>query len=150
MDCTGIHDCGRSTYCLALALYKIKFEEIWYHEITDIVKEFKVFGRRIMLKNMIITVIIIFIAVELVEHIIFPIVWSIFKGRKRSTHGVMGMIGKVVEIRRWNKAKGQVLINGELWSAECEVPLTVGGKAVILDIEGLTLKLKPLKNSSLV
>jgi membrane protein implicated in regulation of membrane protease activity len=58
----------------------------------------------------------------------------------------MGMIGKVVEIRRWNKTEGQVLINGELWSAVCEVPLAVGGKAVILGIEGLTLKLKPLKN----
>ena len=146
MGCTDIHGCGRSTYCLALALYKIQLEEIWYHEITNIVKELKVFGRRIMLKNMIITAIIIFIAVELIEHIIFPIVWSIFKGRKRSTYGVMGMIGKVVEIRRWNKTEGQVLINGELWSAVCEVPLAVGGKAVILGIEGLTLKLKPSKN----
>ncbi len=100
-----------------------------------------------MLKNMIITVIIIFIAVELIEHIIFPIVWSAFKGRKRSNYGVMGMIGKVVEIRRWNKTEGQVLINGELWSAVCEVPLPVGGKAVVQGIEGLTLKLKPYENS---
>ena len=101
----------------------------------------------IMLKNIIITVIIIFITVELIEHIIFPIVWSIFRGRKRSTYGVTGMIGKVVEIRRWNKTEGQVLINGELWSAVCEVPLPVGGKAVVRGIEGLTLKLKPCENS---
>ena len=100
-----------------------------------------------MLKNMIITVIIIFIAVELIEHIIFPIVWSAFKGRKRSNYGVMGMFGKVVEIRRWNKTEGQVLINGELWSAVCEVPLPVGGKALVQGIEGLTLKLKPYENS---
>ena len=97
--------------------------------------------------NIIITVIIIFIAIELIEHIIFPIVWSIFRGRKRSTYGVMGMIGKVVEIRRWNKIEGRVLINGELWSAVCEVPLPVGGKALVLGIEGLTLKLKPYENS---
>ena len=58
----------------------------------------------------------------------------------------MGMIGKVVEIRRWNKTEGQVLINGELWSAVCEVPLQVGGKAVVQGIEGLTLKLKPYEN----
>jgi membrane-bound serine protease (ClpP class) len=130
-----------------LALYKIRFEEIWYHDITNIVKELKIFGRKIMMKNVIITVIIIFIAVELIEHIIFPIVWSIFKGRKRSTYGVMGMIGKVVEIRRWNKTEGQVFINGELWSAVCKDPLPVGGKAVVEDIEGLTLKLKPYENS---
>ena len=100
-----------------------------------------------MLENIIITVIIAFIGVELIEHIIFPIVWSIFKGRKKSTYGVIGMIGKVVEIRRWNKTEGQVLINGELWSAVCEVPLPVGGKAVVQGIEGLTLKLKPYENS---
>jgi hypothetical protein len=28
-----------------LALYKIKFKEIWYHKITNIVKKLKVFGR---------------------------------------------------------------------------------------------------------
>jgi len=100
-----------------------------------------------MLKNMIITTIIIFIALELIEHIIFPVVWYIFRGRKRSTYGVMGMIGTVVEIRRWNNTEGQVLINGELWSAVCEVPLLVGGKAVVRGVQGLTLKLKPYKNS---
>ena len=100
-----------------------------------------------MLEKMFITLFAIFIAVELVEHIIFPIIWSIFKGRKKSTYGVMGMIGKVVEIQRWNKTEGQVLINGERWTAVCEIPLPVGGKAVILDIEGLTLKLKPYENS---
>ena len=99
-----------------------------------------------MLKKVIITVIIIFIAFELIEHIVFPIVWSIFKGRKRSTYGVMGMIGKVVEIRRWNKTEGQVMINGELWSAVCEIPLPVGGKAMTRGIEGITLKLESYEN----
>jgi len=98
------------------------------------------------LKNIIITIIIIFAGVELIEHVIFPLVWLIFKGRKRSTYGVMSMIGKPVEIRRWNKTEGQVSINGELWSAVCEVPLPVGGKAVVCGIEGLTLQLKPYED----
>jgi membrane protein implicated in regulation of membrane protease activity len=59
----------------------------------------------------------------------------------------MGMIGKAVEIKRWDKTEGQVLINGELWRAVCEVPLPVGGKAVVRDIDGLTLKLKTFENS---
>ena len=80
-----------------------------------------------MLKNIIITVIIIIIAVELIEHIIFPIVWSIFKGSKRSIYGVAGMIGKVVEIRRWNKTEGQVFINGYYGAlcARCPCKLVV-------------------------
>jgi len=35
MGWTDIHSFDRNTYCLALALYKIKFEDIWYHEITS-------------------------------------------------------------------------------------------------------------------
>lgn len=58
----------------------------------------------------------------------------------------MGMIGKVVEIKRWDKTEGQVLINGELWKAVCEEPLLNGGKAVVQDIEGLKLKLEPYKD----
>ena len=89
-----------------------------------------------MLKNMMLTVIIIFIAIELIEHIIFPIGWSIFKGRKRSTYGVMSMIGKVVEIPRWNKTEGQVFINGELWKAVSEVHLLPGDRVVIQNVVG--------------
>ena len=100
-------------------------------------------AHRFMLKTIIITIVIIFIAFELIEHLIFPLFWFIFKGRKRSNYGVMGMIGKVVEIKRWDKTQGQVLVNGELWRAACEVPLPADGKAVVQGIEGLTLKLKP-------
>ena len=99
-----------------------------------------------MLETIIILIIICFIIFELIEHVLIPFFWFVLKGRKKSYHGVMGMIGKVVEVRRWNNTEGQVLVNGELWRAVCDVPLTQGSKAVILDIEGLTLKLKPHKN----
>jgi membrane-bound ClpP family serine protease len=95
---------------------------------------------------MILTLFIVVIALEIFEHIAFPIVWSILIGRKKSTCGVEGMIGKTVEILRWNKTKGKVLFKGELWSAECEVPMPVGSKAEVRDIEKLTLKLKPHDN----
>lgn len=84
-----------------------------------------------MLKIVIITAIICFIVFELIEHVIFPLLWLILKGRKRSNYGVMGMIGKFVEIKQWNKTEGQVQINSELSRAVCEVLLPIGGKAVI-------------------
>jgi membrane-bound ClpP family serine protease len=96
-----------------------------------------------MLKGMIITVLLIILALELFEHLIFPVVWTLFKGRTRSSCGAEGMIGRVVEIQRWNRTGGKVLCKGELWSAVCEAPLPVGSKAVVRDIEDLTLKLKP-------
>ena len=99
-----------------------------------------------MLETIIIIVIVCFVVFELIEHVVIPLFWLIFKKRKKSDYGVTGMIGKIVEIKRWNKTEGQVLVNGELWRAVCDVPLTQGSKAVILDIEGLTLKLKPYEN----
>jgi hypothetical protein len=36
MGWTDIHNFDRNTYCIALALYKIQFEEIWYHKITTV------------------------------------------------------------------------------------------------------------------
>jgi membrane-bound ClpP family serine protease len=99
-----------------------------------------------MLETIIIVIVICIIVFEVIEHVAIPLFWFIFKGRKKSDYGVPGMIGKVVEIKQWNKTEGQVFVNGELWRAVCDVPLTQGCKAVILDIEGLTLKLKPCEN----
>jgi len=99
------------------------------------------------METIIITIIICFIVFELIEHVFIPLLWFILKGRKKSNYGVMGMIGKVVEIKRWDATEGQVLINGELWMAVCEVQLTVGSKAEIQGIEGLILNLKPHENN---
>jgi len=97
-------------------------------------------------KSAIIILVIGFLVFEFIEHVAIPLFWFIKDPRKRSNYGVMGMIGKVVEIKTWDKTQGQVLINGELWKAVCEVPLLNGGKAVVQDIEGLTLKLEPYKD----
>ena len=99
-----------------------------------------------MLETIIITIIICIVVFELIEHVFIPLFWFILRGKKKSNYGVTGMIGKVVEIKRWNKTEGQVLVNGELWNAVCDVPLPEGSKAVILDVEGLTLKLKSYEN----
>ena len=96
-----------------------------------------------MMESIIILIIICFIGFELIEHVIIPLFGFILNKRKKSEYGVAGMVGKVVEIKRWNQTEGQVSVNGELWNAVCEVPLSVQSKAVIVDIEGLTLKLKP-------
>ena len=95
------------------------------------------------MKSVIIAIVVAFIVFEFIEHVVLPLIWFIKDRNKKSKYGVTGMIGKVVEVRRWNKTEGQVLVNGELWRAVCDVPLTVGDKAEIIDITGLTLKLKP-------
>ena len=73
---------------------------------------------------------------------VFPLFWSIKNRKKRSVTGVTGMLEKVVEVKQWKKTEGQVLVNGELWRAVSDVPLLAGDKAVIQNVEGLTLRVK--------
>ncbi len=95
------------------------------------------------IKNIILTLVIAFIALELIEHVIFPLLWFLIRGRKKSACGTEGMLGKVVEVKQWEKNEGRVFVNGELWSAVSDAPLTKGDKAIIERVDGLTLKVKP-------
>ena len=96
-----------------------------------------------MIKTIILTLVIGFILFELVEHVVFPLFWFI-KGRKRtSVCGVSGMLGKVGEVKQWQKNEGKVFVRGELWRAVSEVPLLPGNRVVIENVEGLTLEVNP-------
>ena len=96
-----------------------------------------------MIKNMLIALLVAFVLFEIIEHIVVPLVGFLL-GRKRiSISGAEGMVGKVVKVKQWNTTEGQVFVNGELWRANCEVPLVKGDKAIIHSVEGLTLKVEP-------
>ena len=100
-----------------------------------------------MIKTIILTLVIGFILFELIEHVVFPLFWFI-KGRKRkSVCGVSGMLGKVGEVKQWQKNEGKVFVNGELWQAVSEAPLLPGDRVVIQNVEGLTLEVKPWRGA---
>ncbi len=89
------------------------------------------------------TLVIGFILFELIEHVVFPL-FCFIKGRNRkSVCGVSGMLGKVGEVKQWQKTEGKVFVNGELWQAVSEVTLLPGDRVVIQNVEGLTLEVKP-------
>lgn len=96
------------------------------------------------IKNIIIILVIGFILFEFIEHIVIPIIFYFIKRKKKSVSGINGLLGEVVEVRQWKETEGQVLIKGELWRAVSDVPLMKGDKAIIQNVEGLTLKVKPL------
>jgi membrane-bound ClpP family serine protease len=100
---------------------------------------------KIMIKTILIALIIGFVFFEVVEHVVFPLVWFILGRKRRSISGAEGMLGKVVEVKQWNKTEGQVFVNGELWRAVSDVPLLRGDQAVIYEVEGLTLRVGPPK-----
>ena len=94
------------------------------------------------IKNIIATLIVGLIVFETIEHVVFPLLWFAKNGKKKSLCGVEGLLGRVVEIMQWEKTEGRVFVNGELWSAVSDVPLAKGDKAVIEDVQGLTLRVK--------
>ena len=101
-----------------------------------------------MIKTILIALVVAFVLFEFVEHVVFPLVWFILGRKRRSISGAEGMIGKVVEVKQWNKTEGQVFVNAELWRAVSDVPLLKGDKALIHDVEGLTLRVEPFKEQS--
>jgi len=109
------------------------------------------FGERIMeIKNIILILVIGFILFEIIEHIVIPMVFYFIKRKEKSVTGAESLPGEVVEIRHWKETEGQVFIKGELWRAISDVPLKKGDKAIVKHVEGLTLKVEPLSNSSFV
>jgi membrane-bound ClpP family serine protease len=104
-------------------------------------------GEKFIMKNVIITLIIGFIVFEVIEHLVIPLFCSIRNRKKKSVSGVNGMLGEVVEVKWWEGTEGQVFIKGELWRAVSDVLLLKGDRAVIQNVEGLTLRVKPLVNS---
>ncbi len=99
------------------------------------------------IKNIILILIIGFILFEAIEHIVIPIVVSLIKRKIKSISGINGLLGEVVEVKQWKDIEGQVIIKGELWRAISDVPLTKEDKVIIYNVEGLTLKVKPLDDS---
>ncbi len=67
---------------------------------------------------------------------------------KTNAFSLEGKIGKVVEDINPIDTKGQVKVNGELWSATSynDLPITKDTEVVIEKIEGVKLIVKPINN----
>ena len=101
-----------------------------------------------MIKTIILTLVIGVLIFELIEHVVFPLFWSIMGRKRKSVCGVTGMLGKVGEVKQWKKNEGKVFVNGELWKAVSDVPLSPGDRVVIQKVEGLTLKVNYWKDKN--
>jgi len=96
--------------------------------------------------HIVIVLIAAFLLFEVIEHIVVPLVFYLLKRRKLSATDVESLQGEVVRIRQWKGKEGQVFMKGELWRAESEVPFKQGDKAVVDNVKGLTLTVKPVVN----
>ena len=97
------------------------------------------------MKDILIALAVGFLVFEIVEHVIFPLFWSVKHRKVRSVSGASGMLGKVGRVRHWQEREGKVFVNGELWSAVSPDALSPGDEAVVEHMEGLTLKVRAYK-----
>jgi membrane-bound ClpP family serine protease len=96
-----------------------------------------------MFQDFMFILIIAFVAFELIEHVLFPIIWHFLKRRSDTKHDSQGMTGKTVEIKSWDDKSGIVLFHAERWQAVADKPMQPGEKAIVEKASGLTLKIKP-------
>jgi membrane-bound ClpP family serine protease len=94
-----------------------------------------------MIKPILTILIVGYILFELIEHVLFPLVWS-FATRNRKSHcGKEGMLGKMVEVRSWQDGEGRVFVDGELWNAVSGDHLQPGDNAIVQKVDGLVLRI---------
>ncbi len=92
--------------------------------------------------DIIVILIIVFIAFEFLEHVVFPLIWVLLQRRKKPVTGPSALEGRIAEVLEWRQKEGYVFVNGEQWKANSEKPLTRGDQVVIEKVEGLTLTVK--------
>ena len=100
-----------------------------------------------MLQEFLIALVSAVIAFELIEHVVLPIFWFFKKGRRKTECGPDGMKGRLVKIESWKNKTGIVLFHAERWQAVSDKPMQPGERAIVEDILGLTLKIKPYGES---
>ena len=92
-----------------------------------------------MVGNIWVILIVGIVLLELIEHILFPLVWACFARNRKSPCGVDGIPGKLVQVKDWHDGRGRVLLEGELWKAVCSEPLQPGDTAIVTSVDGLIL-----------
>ena len=101
-----------------------------------------------MAAELFVAVIAVVIVFEVFEHVIIPLIGAHASRRRQPLTGVEGMVGKVVEVRRWSGREGTVSVAGELWQAQSLTPLAAGDEATVVAVRNLTLRVEPVARST--
>jgi membrane-bound serine protease (ClpP class) len=96
-----------------------------------------------MALKILLIIIACYVAFELIEHLVLPLIWLVMGKKKKAVTGPSGLIGETAEVKDWHQFQGKVFVHGELWWAECDVPLKPGDRVVVEGVERLTLKVAP-------
>lgn len=81
---------------------------------------------------------------EILEHVIFPLVWNWRVRRRPPLSGVESFVGKRAQVVQWNKTNGIVMIDGERWKAESSMCFSPGDFVRITEARSLVLTVTSL------
>lgn len=62
---------------------------------------------------------------------------------KRSITGSEALVGEVGRAHSDCRPRGQVLVKGQLWSAECAGGVGAGERVIVVGVEGMSLRVEP-------
>jgi membrane protein implicated in regulation of membrane protease activity len=66
--------------------------------------------------------------------------------RRRPDVGVEALIGRRAMVAADCRPHGQVRVAGELWQARCDAGAAAGDEVLVLEVDGLTLAVEPIKS----
>jgi membrane-bound serine protease (ClpP class) len=101
-----------------------------------------------VIADALIAVIALVIVFEVLEHVIVPLIGARAGRRRPPLTGAEGMVGRVVEVRRWSGREGVVSVSGEVWRAQSRTPLAAGDEATVVAVGNLTLYVEPFAPTS--
>ena len=101
-----------------------------------------------MAAKVLVAVIAVVIVLEVFEHVIIPLIGARASRGRRPLTGAEGMVGRVVEVKRWSGREGTVAVAGELWQARSGTPLAAGDEATVVAVSNLTLHVEPVAPTS--
>lgn len=87
-------------------------------------------------------------AFELIEHIVFPLVWLVLDRKRPHQNAAAQLIGRTAEVLHWRNGLGQIRVQGEIWRAIGEVEFHPGDRVAIRQTDGLTLLVARVNDQS--
>lgn len=93
-----------------------------------------------MFVKILIVIVAAYVAFEILEHLVIPLLAKIFYREKRPLLGPEGMIGKTGRVMKWIGKAGKVEVGAEIWNAFSENSLSPGDRVVVEEVNGINLK----------
>ena len=98
-----------------------------------------------MVIKILLIIVACYVAFEIIEHLILPLVWLATGKKKKVVTGPSGLMGEIAEVKEWSDSEGKVFVHGEIWNAIASATIEPGAKVRVVGVDRLTLKVEPVE-----